>query len=202
MTQEEVLAFPGYRQPKDEDIAEAQRLMEKAGFGDGFDTLLIIADTLNEGDIAAVLNNQLKRTLNINMTTTQLDRASKQDAHDNGNYDMVTTGSGAGVVSPDQFWGSIIRHSNVTNNFKWDYEGPEGKITDLIEQQSTTPSEAERKAILRVMDEIALTKDTWFIQIFTRTFARMFNADRVGGQMPTQSRYVESKMENIFVIPQ
>ena len=30
----------------------------------------------------------------------------------------------------------------------------------------------------------------------------MFNADRVGGQMPTQSRYVESKMENIFVIPQ
>lgn len=59
-TMDWLLSQPGYRHPKDQDIAEAKRLMKEAGYEDGFAMTAMISTGANAGDWASLLSDQLK----------------------------------------------------------------------------------------------------------------------------------------------
>ncbi|MDP2951789.1 MAG: ABC transporter substrate-binding protein, partial [Chloroflexota bacterium] len=57
--EQELLKLPGYRQPKDQDIAEAKRLLAEAGFPQGFKTTMLYWNEALYADQAVFLKDQL-----------------------------------------------------------------------------------------------------------------------------------------------
>ena len=205
MTLDEVLAVPGWRQPKDADWAEARRLMAEAGYPDGFATTFITGNDLSAQDEGPVLQDTLRTHLGIEVEHIVLDRAAKFDAQTNGDYDLISSGSGAGVITPDQYLNQFFLIPGRNNPFDWVYCGPcQGEedvdLKALIRQQSQTLDPAKRRAILRIIDDITLTKDTHSVMNYTKTYARLFNTEKVGGQQPVVTGYIETKAEQLWLV--
>ena len=204
LTEEEVLALPGWRLPKDHDWAEARRLLADAGFPEGFQTTYRTGNELAAQDEGPVLTETL-RNVGIEVEHQIGDRTTNLEIQGNGDYDLMSSGSGAGVITPDQYLNQFYLVVGRTNPFDWRYCGPcigeeDVDLQALIRQQSETLDPAERRAILRVIDDITMTKDTHIIAVFTKTYARLFNTEKVGGQMPTQSGYIETKAEQLWLL--
>lgn len=90
LTEEELYELPGWRYPKDQDIAEAKRLMADAGFADGFS---VGGKTASQylADIEPALP-WLKEHLNIDVNLEVKEwGAYKQDERD-GNTEVFGTG--------------------------------------------------------------------------------------------------------------
>ncbi len=89
ISEEELLKLPGYRQPKEQDITEAKRLMAEAGYPGGFDAISMyeaavsIVPQASEG-----VQAQLKKTLGINLTLNPLDNPSWLQHRAAGDYDF------------------------------------------------------------------------------------------------------------------
>lgn len=69
LTEEELYEIPGYRKPKDEDIAEAKKLMEAAGYPDGFKVEAKTADQYlpDIEPLIPVLREHLKIDIDLNV---------------------------------------------------------------------------------------------------------------------------------------
>ena len=69
--------MPGYRHPKDQDIAEAKKLLAEAGYPDGFKTSLNILNTsaslLSHGEL---LTDLLRKNLGIDAQLNPVDLAT------------------------------------------------------------------------------------------------------------------------------
>ena len=99
-TADEVLALPGWRQPKDQDVAEARRLMAEVGLSEGFETTLITRNFLNEQDIPPVITPMMRDALSIDIDGQTVDGATWGETMADGSFDIMTHISGAGVVTP------------------------------------------------------------------------------------------------------
>ena len=204
LTEDEVLALPGWRQPKDQDWAEGRRLLAEAGYENGFATTFISGNVRGDQDEGPVLIQALKN-LNIDIEFIVLESAAGREIQAAGSYDLIKTESGAGVITPDQYLNRFFLIEGSTNPFDWRYDGPaigepEVDLHALIREQSRTVDPVKRRAILRQIDDIVLTKDTHIAMNYTRTFARLFNADKVAGQQPTASGYIETKAEQLWLV--
>ncbi|MBI2906520.1 MAG: ABC transporter substrate-binding protein [Chloroflexi bacterium] len=84
----EVLQKPGWREPKDPDIAEAKRLMAEAGYSRGIKTTLLTREGINYADYAQAVQRELAQigieaTIQQRMTPEVVDRGS------GGNFDLM-----------------------------------------------------------------------------------------------------------------
>ena len=103
------------------------------------------------------------------------------------------------MVTPNQYLERWYLPDAPDNPHGWIYEGPED-LLDLIARQSQALDLFERRQIVREIEIITMTKDSHFINGFVRTFSRVFNTDKVAGQMPTQSGYLECKAEQLWLV--
>ena len=90
-TDEEIRTWPGYRQPKDEDIAEANRLMDEV-FGAGKrPTAECLAVTTDQSDIDACLFviDNLKKNLGMEVGSDFMEAAARTDIVTTGNFDFT-----------------------------------------------------------------------------------------------------------------
>ena len=78
LSHEELLTEPGYRQPKDADIAEAKKLLAAAGLGEGFDTTLMYnpGTALVTGQFGVAVQADLKKSLSIDAELIPRERAA------------------------------------------------------------------------------------------------------------------------------
>jgi peptide/nickel transport system substrate-binding protein len=91
--QEDLVKLPGYnRATKQQDIAEAKRLLAEAGFPNGFSAKLTFGvDSTNPKPMAEVLTSQLQQ-LGINLTLVPLDRASVAQANRDESFEFHVLG--------------------------------------------------------------------------------------------------------------
>jgi peptide/nickel transport system substrate-binding protein len=150
---EEIANLPGYREAKDEDIAEAQRLMAEAGFGDGVkDVVILVRGTTGPGvDIyAPALQDLMKRNLNIEATLNPVDATIYFDIVRGGDFN-VTTGVPAGAINdPSDYWAQWYKTGGSQNY--GGYSNP--AFDDLLAQISREINVDTRRQLVRQAEDM------------------------------------------------
>ncbi|MBI2906642.1 MAG: ABC transporter substrate-binding protein [Chloroflexi bacterium] len=149
--EEQLLRMPGYRQPKDGDVAEAKRLLVEAGFADGFKTSVITRsggkfEKYGTFTLAELAKLGIKGELVMRVT------ASFEDALIKGAFDMMAHGEATALDDPDLRYGDFYISKAGRNYGK--YSSPE--VDSRYERQSRTLDTGERKRIVREMQAILL----------------------------------------------
>ena len=133
---DELLKLPGFRQPKDADIAEAKRLLAAAGFANGLKTTLLYGTNLTLGvRIAEPLQAQLAR-VGIDVTLKPLPVAEARKLEEEGSYDLVM-GNTADHQLKNQMeylYGKGVAYSGIKD----------AKLDDMLERMTRHRDEKER----------------------------------------------------------
>ena len=87
-TQEELAQVPGWRQPKEQDLTEARRLIAEAGYADGFEGSLNTGSSKNGITHAEVLTEQL-RQIGIDLKIDPVDTATYHVKTREGTHPMT-----------------------------------------------------------------------------------------------------------------
>ena len=161
--EEELATWPGFRQPKDQDIAEANRLLDEVfGEGNRFDTTCITRNTQNYIDVCLFLADQFSRSLDIDMSLQPVELAVLDSFTEVCNYDIQGGTSGSTEGDPD------FRLIKFSNSFSKNLHGrchldaimasePElqAQIEALVDAQSIELDTAARYAMVREIDRLA-----------------------------------------------
>ncbi len=147
-TQEELYELPGYRQPKDQDIAEAKKLLEAAGHGDG-----LSLTTLKQGYIGnhGIPFKENLKAVDIDLELNEVPTGEWIVARQQGDFDMVIA-SNTGAIDPD-FYLSDRFHSDGTQNYGH-YVSDEFDAL-AVKQRGEVDIES-RAAVIREADDILL----------------------------------------------
>lgn len=143
LSEDALAKLPGYRQPKQADIAEAKRLLAEAGYPNGFKTAL----TKNNGIITVVpvsemLAGQMK-TIGVEMTVRGQEPAVWLKSHQEGSFEVLMLNSGN--MLPDRNLHSYFHSKGNLNT------APvrDSTIDRLIEAQSQELDVEKRKKIIQ-----------------------------------------------------
>ena len=149
-TMDWLMSQPGYRQPKDQDIAEAKRLMKEAGYENGF-TFEFMLSTGNE-DTGSLLADQLK-PLNITVKVQAQDYSGQMVPRaTNGDYQMqvsvgVVFGSDVDTLLAAGFSTGGSRNYSRYSNPAFD---------DLVKKQQRALTVEERRKYAQEAEKILL----------------------------------------------
>ncbi|MBI2906624.1 MAG: ABC transporter substrate-binding protein [Chloroflexi bacterium] len=140
---EEVGKLPGYRQPKDADVAEAKKLMAEAGFAAGLKTTLLARaaeSTVRQGEVA---KDQLAK-IGIDAELVLVQQADIDDRFKRRAFDLFSYNFTDATGDPDETLYTYYATGGSRN-----YGGFSDKSTDeLIQKQARTLDRAQREAIL------------------------------------------------------
>ena len=117
---DELRKLPGYRQPKDQDMAEAKRLLTEAGYPNGFDAEAPVSEY---SPISSRLGLEVAqgdlRKIGIRVSFKQVEAAAFLQADLTGNFDLINRGYGTGVEpEPDAMFSQLMATGGSRNYLK------------------------------------------------------------------------------------
>ena len=151
MSDEELFKMPGWRQPKTEDIATAKRLMQEAGYANGFKvTGVYISTYTTVPQIAELISNQWKNALGVTLELKGLDTALWSEAVEKkGDFDL-SMGNTRITSNPDtnmtNYWYSKGAFNKAAINFP--------QLDAVIEKQKTIVDAKERRKVWAQMAKV------------------------------------------------
>ena len=205
-TEEEIRTWPGYRQPKDEDVAEANRLMDEV-FGEGSrPTVECTATTTNQSDIDACLFviDNLKKNLGMEVISDFNESAVNSDRITSGNFDFsISSATMATIGDPDDDLYSnyllefVSASSKQSMEARW-AEQPEvmAEVESMIRAQSRELDPLKRKELMRELDLKILNEVDQYIVV---GWSLIFPGWRVelkgwkGYDLYSQTKYVQNE---------
>ena len=145
--------MPGFRQPKDQDIAEAKRLLAEAGYAKGFEfNVLWSAAYTQLPPLVEVFATQMER-IGVKAVLDGRDTPTYNDLQRKGIFDAIALSSAP--------WGATLEKSSVHQYYhtkgvlnKHGYGNAE--LDRLIDQQAVTFDPEERKKLWQQMQHIML----------------------------------------------
>jgi peptide/nickel transport system substrate-binding protein len=143
----ELLKLPGFRLSKDQDIAEAKRLLKEAGYGDGMTFSIQAVSVWQNPRIAEVAARQLK-DVGITVKLDFIDAGMYFANQRKGNFQAQLNG-----MTPEYIDASLHQY----------YKGGAARIADpeldrLIELQRRTLDKEKRKKVVRQIQDYLLEK--------------------------------------------
>lgn len=149
--EEELLKLPGYRLPKDKDIAEAKRLLKEAGYGDGLPFSIQAVSVWDNPRIAEVAARQLKEA-GITVRLDFIEAGQYFANQGKGDFQVQLNG-----MSSDFIDASLHQYYYSKGG------GNAARIADpeldrLIELQRKTLNNEKRYKVLRQIQEYLLEK--------------------------------------------
>ena len=147
---DELSQIPGWRSPKDQDLAEAKELAAAAGFGDGMKIDMNISSTATSIAIAEVVSSQFKETLNLDITINAMDRASFGPRLLNGEDHFSLASSSPLIPDPSDFLNQHYLTNTVKNPENW----TDPRLNEIIREQAEERDPAKRLALFREVVEI------------------------------------------------
>ena len=170
-TEEELMTWPGWKQPKDEDLARANQLLDEV-FGPGErPTIQCLAPTPQQSDIDACLfvMDQLGKNVGWEVTSDFLDTSAAYDKRDANNFTLTL---GSGTVStatgdPDDSYPNTFLKEFVSVSYgarasvdaMWDKQ-PENMqmLDDMIRGQSRELDPVKRRDLFRNLEDFLRTE--------------------------------------------
>lgn len=145
---DELLKRPGYRQPKDADIAEAKKLMLEAGYPDGFDLTILARNMWQSKDAAVFMTGQVAQ-LGIKAKVQTMEDAvfwetGRKAAHEAMVYTPIT-------FIADPHWQGRFWAPNNPINYSGNDDDKE--FADMWDQQIKIVDVDKRKALIRKIEE-------------------------------------------------
>lgn len=163
-TQQEIAKMPGYRQPKDADLAEAKKLLAEAGYPSGFELRFLTRNRKEDAETASVVIEALKK-LNISGTVWMLESASYFDALAKHNFVACVTAVGPWHPDPGFTFGSLY----VTGGGRNYTQNSDQRVDALSAQQARTADREARKKLLSEIERILLEDIIPVAPLFWRT---------------------------------
>ncbi|ETW94886.1 MAG: hypothetical protein ETSY1_32910 [Candidatus Entotheonella factor] len=160
---EDLQKLPGYRQPKDQDIADAKKLLQEAGYETPAKLGKRILTTPTAGqavDIAQLWVAQMRRNLGLEIEMKITDTPAAVTSYVAGDFDLGVWGYGFNIADPDD-WVNAIYGPGSRNYTRW--KNP--KFIEMFDKQSRELDPDKRKALLREMEQFLLTEEAPYIQI-------------------------------------
>jgi peptide/nickel transport system substrate-binding protein len=147
---DELLQLPGFRQPKDADLAEAKRLLAEAGYADFKLTISYNNTHTRHPAQATVVAAQLKEA-GIGVSLKPLEEAVFRAAEKNGDFTLAFI-----TVSymPESNWSDWYASDGALNH---DIRDP--KLDALIDGQYSELDDAKRKGIFLDIQRYLMEKD-------------------------------------------
>ncbi|MBI2907134.1 MAG: ABC transporter substrate-binding protein [Chloroflexi bacterium] len=145
---DEFLKMPGWRQPKDADIAEAKKLMADAGFASGFELTMLARQMAQSKEPAVFMTDQLAK-LGIKSKVQTLEDVIFWDNGRKATHEaMVYTPP---IFFPDPHWLGRFFAPGGTLNFAGNENDKE--LVALWDEQIKTVDPERRKAVIRKVEE-------------------------------------------------
>jgi peptide/nickel transport system substrate-binding protein len=152
---EEVQKLPGCRQPKDQDIAEAKRLVEKH-YPNGVEVEAAVRSVGNYIDRAQLMLAQLRK-IGIRGTLKSYESAAGFAVFGKGDFTFLPTQDRAMVtVDPADLFTLVYRTGAGSNWGRWS----DSKVDELTERALKETEREKRKKALHELQRYILTQDT------------------------------------------
>lgn len=149
---DELLKMPGYRQPKDADLAEAKRLLAEAGFPNGFKSSIMARSYPDYVNASIFIAEQLRK-IGIDLGSVKvMESAAGYAALNAGDFDTEGESVGFIIGDPDALITELYLATSGRNYGKYYNE----KVEKLFEQESRTLDVQKRKQLIREMQLILL----------------------------------------------
>ena len=167
-TAEEALQMPGIRELDGEkhpdDIAEAKRLLEEAGAGEGFKVEMACYPVADGCDQAVLLQDQFRRFLGWDVEIRQIERAAAQSIYDAGEYDFASGFNSFQFPDADAS-GLAIRKGSRMAELQTGYHNEAAE--PLWDQIAAELDPARRKELVGQVNEILMQDSTFVNSYFT-----------------------------------
>lgn len=164
--EEELKKLPGYRHPKDQDLAEAKRLLAEAGYPKGFKTTMLCRTSTAEKNIAVFLKSELEK-IGIEAEIAPKDVAAFYEPLERGAFD---TAAAAWAVDDDP--DSVFGEHYVTGGGRNYERFSDAEIDKLFVEQSQTMDVAKRRELVQKMERLYIERGSRAVI----TWANVINA--------------------------
>ncbi len=189
--------WPGIR-PKDspggqEDLAEAKRLIEEAGYPDGFETTYTARQAAGYPKQCQVLKQQLEAALGITGNIETLPSAAGYAKYGTsrgvdaaGDWEIACQGEGMVVLDPDALYGGIYNRGGTRNYTDWTNQ----LVEDWFEAQKVEQDPARRQEINKEAELWLLDfSDNHWVNLGWNRFFWIVHRDIKGFHPPTTVQY-------------
>jgi peptide/nickel transport system substrate-binding protein len=150
-SEEELARVQGWRQPKDQDVAEAKALMAAAGYAHGLKATLNLTTVPAGVRIGEVIAEQLRKSLGIEFTLEAVDRATSVDRTVRGTHHASLDSSGVILLDPADY---LNQHFLVMGGQKNPDSWSHPRLTEIIEAQAREPEPVKRLGLFKEAVEI------------------------------------------------
>jgi peptide/nickel transport system substrate-binding protein len=165
---EEARTWPGFRQPKDADLAEAKKLLAAAGHPDGFKTSYLSFPPYE--DMAVVIKQQLKK-IGIDVELKAVDANTAFAAQARGDYAMSGILHGPSILDPDEIFQAMYLPGGPRNQLKWQ----DPRLTALFTQQARESDPAKRRGLTRQAEALIRQGETAWMTLYWGMFGNLVN---------------------------
>ncbi|MFH1484605.1 MAG: ABC transporter substrate-binding protein, partial [Chloroflexota bacterium] len=145
---DELLKTPGYRQPKDQDIAEAKKLLAEAGYPNGFETKMLYRMGQIYETLAIFMKDQLTK-IGVKAEIYTMEDAAYYDLYYSKKWHSLATRSPLEFGDPDALLPQYYRTGGDRNFSNVSDE----QLDKLIDEQSRTADPAKRKQLVYQADK-------------------------------------------------
>lgn len=168
----------GAKKPFEENLEEAKRLLAEAGYpdGEGFPTLTYNYPTLEmDSDTAQVVQEQLKKNLNIDIELNAQELQVNYTERRAGNFDLCRMNWTADFADPYTYLSMLL--SNSTYNCS----GIQDETYDALIEQSDTETDPEKRAELMHEAELyAVGEQFYIIPLYAMKSCNLIRPDITG----------------------
>jgi len=156
----ELAQIPGWRQPKDLDLAEARRLIAEAGYAEGFKGKLNTGNSKNSVTHAEVLTEQLRK-IGIDLTINAVDTATYHVQTRESTHPMTMLISAIIIPDPSDILSQVFAKNIEKNPDNWS----DPRFEQLIVAQDSELDPDKRAAIFTEMVEILQKGESHWVPI-------------------------------------
>lgn len=192
LPEKELMAMPGFRKPKDQDITEAKRLLAEAGYSAGFKTNLLSSPQTQVAETAVFAKDQLAK-VGIAADIQVVDGAATKQRLLAGRFEIAAYNDSSTTDNPEIMLGECYLTGSPKNWGKW--SNP--RYDELYAEQSKTVDTQNRLELVWEMQRFLHREAPRAIVAWARRFAVMW--PEVKDWLPAHSHYLNNKFQDVWL---